>query len=159
MRRLCERFDEYFTCTPQPAADVIAAFNSATMFVQIYFNELNLRDIMRARGAIIEQNLERAGAIVDQLRIMRRITERPRIGFVSSSLGDGAETVFLAAHMEHLDYNRYDVRLYSLHKATGNAGEKCRAWAKSYIRLSQNLQRRSHGYDLTTWNSQSSVRM
>lgn len=140
LRQLCERFSEYFKGTAEPAADVINAFNGSSMFIQLYFNEFNLRDIMRARGAIIEHILERGGASLDQLRVMRPIRARPRIGFIALTVGDGTETVFLAANMEYLDHSRYDVRLYSLQEPAGKVGAICRAAADTYTRLPGNIQ-------------------
>jgi FkbM family methyltransferase len=140
LKQLCERFSEYFKGTAEPDADVINAFNGSSMFIQLYFNEFNLRDIMRARGAIIEYILERGGANLDQLRVMRPIRERPRIGYIALAVGDGTETVFLAANMEHLDHGRYDVRLYSLQEPAGNVGSKCRAAANAYTQLPGNIQ-------------------
>ena len=135
LQNLCERIGEYLAHSAGSVADVTEAFNGSSMFMQSYFNEFNLRDVMRARGAIIEQILERSGANLDQLRVMRPIQKRPRIGFVSSGLSDGTETVFLAASMEHLDRRRYDVRLYSLHEPSGKVGALCRTWAEAYVRL------------------------
>jgi FkbM family methyltransferase len=140
LRKLCERLGEYLTHATGSVADVIEAFNGSSMFIQSYFNELNLRDVMRARGAVIEQILERGGANLDQLRVMWPVRERPRIGFVSLGLGDGTETVFLAASMEHLDRRRYDVRLYSLHEPSGKVGALCRAWAETYVRLPNKIE-------------------
>ena len=140
LQKLCDRFCEYFTGTAEPATDVMEAFNGSFMFVQLYFNEFNLRNVMRARGTIIERILERGGASLDQLRVLRPIRERPRIGFVSLAVGDGPETVFLAANMEHLDHSRYDVRLYSLHEPAGKVGAKCRAAANAYTSLPGNIQ-------------------
>lgn len=140
LNQLCDRFSEYFKGTAEPAADVINAFNGSSMFVQLYFNEFNLRDIMRTRGTIIEHILERGGASLDQLRVMRPIKTRPRIGFIALAVGDGTETVFLAANMERLDRSLYDVRLYSLHEPAGKVGSKCRAAADVYTRLPKDIQ-------------------
>ena len=140
LRTLCERFDEHFRRANAADADVVEAFNQSGMFVQVYFNELNLRDLMRARGSLIEETLLRAGANLDQLRVMQAIKRRPRVGFISLHVADNTETVFLAANIEHLDHSRYEVRLYSLQEASGNVGTRCRAWVEQYTRLPGNLE-------------------
>jgi FkbM family methyltransferase len=103
--------------------------------MQSYFNELNLRGLMRARGAIIEDLVTRSGAVLDQLRVAAPCADRPRIGFISLALGEGTETTALAAHMERLDRNRFDVRLYSLRAPAGRVGALCRAAAEAYVQL------------------------
>ncbi len=135
LRMLCERVGDYLTHAADTASDVISNFNSTPIFMQLYSNEFNLRDCMRERGKIIERYLEHGGANLDQLCVLRPIRDRPRIGFIIMSLGDSAETVFLAAHMEHLDRRRYDIRLYSLFEPSGGVGVRCRSWADSYVCL------------------------
>jgi FkbM family methyltransferase len=138
--QLCERVGEYLRQSGHQWSDLAAAFNSSLAFSQSYFNELNLRDTMRGRGAIIELILERGGAVVDQLRVLRPIRERPRIGFVAAGISDGTESVFLAAHMDRLDRQKYEVCLYSLYEPAGNLGALCRGAAQSYARLPGNLR-------------------
>src|SRR5207302_3738792 len=86
-------------------------------------------------GAIIEDLVTRSGAVLDQLRVIAPCADRPRIGFISLALGDGTETTALAAHMERLDRNRFDVRLYSLRAPAGKVGALCRAAAETYVQL------------------------
>jgi FkbM family methyltransferase len=139
LHQLSARVDAYMSHASSPDVDLTAAFNRAVLFMQNYFNELNLRDTMRARGKIIERILENSGSDLDQLRVLRATRERPRIGFISLNIFDGTETVFLAAHLEHLDHGRYDVRLYSLHEPMGVVGGMCRTWAQTYVRLPEKV--------------------
>lgn len=137
---LCKHVDEYLTHAPNPDAELIASFNGTPMFLQNYFNELNLRETMRRRGRIIERILERGGAHLDQFRVLHAARERPRIGFISLNVFDGTETVFLAAHLEHFDRSRYDLRLYSLNEPGGLVGARCRSWADSFIHLPEKVE-------------------
>lgn len=139
LRKLSERFSDYLTHADDHAAEIIEAFNGSLIFVQIYFNELNVCDVMRARGTIIENFLERHEAVLDQMRVIQPIRTRPRIGFIAFGLGDGTETVFLAANMEHLDRSRYEVRLFSLDDTVSKVGTRCRASADTYTCLPRNI--------------------
>lgn len=134
---LCTRIGEFMA--KGDAADVLDEFDTKNIFLQAYFNELNLKDTMRARGRIIEGILERGGAAPDQLRVMRPIRVRPRIGFIILGINDGTEAIFMAAHMEHLDRRRYDVRLYSLMDSSGKLGVLCEGWAEAHTKLSDKL--------------------
>ena len=140
LANLCRRICENLNKADGSADDLIEAFSRSGIFMQSYFNELNLRGTMRLRGTIIEQMLERGGGSLDQLRVMRPIRQRPRIGFISLVLDDGSETVFLAAHMQHLDRARYEVRLYSLFEPNGSVGARCREWAHDYARLPEKVE-------------------
>jgi predicted O-linked N-acetylglucosamine transferase (SPINDLY family) len=140
LEQLCERIAEYLKQHADPSPDLVTAFMGSSVFVQSYFNQLNLRNLMRLRGSIIERILELGGHTLDQLRVLRPARERPRIGFLALRLADGTETVYLAAHMERLDRRRYDVRLYSAVQPTGKAGSLCRAAAERYELLSGNLR-------------------
>jgi FkbM family methyltransferase len=135
LRRLCDNIGQHLRTTAEPVEDVRAAFFGSAVFMQGYFNELNLRGVMRARGAIIEHLMTRSGSVLDQLRVAAPCAARPRIGFVSLHLADGAETTALAAHMERLDRNRFDVRLYSVAAPSGKVGALCRAAAATYVQL------------------------
>jgi FkbM family methyltransferase len=137
---LCARVNEYLRQSGKHARDAAALFIASSAFVQSNFNELNLRDTMRARGAIIELILERSGATVDELRALRPIGAGPRIGFIAIAVGDSAESAFLAAHMERLDRQKYEIRLYTLNEPTGRLGALCRGAADSYVRLPANLR-------------------
>jgi len=137
---LCAQVRDYLTANPKHAGDVAAAFNASTAFAQSNFNELNLRDTLRSRAAIIELLLERSGATLDQLRVLRTVRSRPRLGFVAAAVVDGSESAFLAAHMHRLDRQKYDVRLYTLTEPSGRLGALCQAAADSCIRLPGNVR-------------------
>jgi FkbM family methyltransferase len=139
LHRLCGWLQDYVNATAGPVDDITAAFFGSPLFVQSYFNELNLRDLMRARAALIETLLERRGATLDQLRVLRPARTRPRIGFIAMSASDGTETSSLAAHLERLDRRRFDVRLYSLVPPSGRMGAVCRAAAETYVQLPGNV--------------------
>jgi len=136
---LCARVHEHLRQSGKHALELAALFIGSNVFVQSIFNELNLRDTMRARSSIIEFILERSGATVDQLRVSRPIRTRPRLGFVAIAVADNAESAFLAAHMDKLDRQKYEMRLYTLHEPTGQLGALCRDAAESYVRLPANL--------------------
>jgi FkbM family methyltransferase len=133
--RLCGWLQDHVSATAGSVEDITAAFFGSALFIQSYFNELNLRDLMRARAALIETLLERGGATLDQLRVLRRARTRPRIGFIVMTASDGTETSSLAAHLERLDRRRFDLRLYSLVPPSGRMGAVCRASAEAYVQL------------------------
>jgi FkbM family methyltransferase len=139
LRRLSENIQQHLRATADSVDDVVSAFFGCAAFMQGYFNELNLRGVMRARGAIIEDLTTRSGGVLEQLRVAAPCAPRPRIGFVALQLGDGTETTALAAHMERLDRNRFDVRLYSVGAPAGKIGALCRAAAEVYAQLPANV--------------------
>ncbi len=133
--RLCDWLQQYVDATAGPVDDITSAFFGSPLFIQSYFNQLNLRDLMRARARLIETLLERRDRTLDQLRVLRPARTRPRIGFIVLTLHDGTETASLAAHLERLDRQRFDVRLYSLGPPSGRLGALCRAAAEAYVQL------------------------
>jgi FkbM family methyltransferase len=136
---LCARVDEHLRHSGKHGLEMAALFLGSNAFIQSYFNELNLRDTMRARSAIIEFILERSGAAVDQLRVSRPVRTRPRLGFVAIAVADNAESAFLAAHMDKLDRQKYEMRLYTLNEPSRRLGALCRGAAESYVRLPAKL--------------------
>src|SRR5262249_52624556 len=100
---LWARVIEYLGQSGAHSRGIAALCLGSNAFGQNIFNELNLRDTMRARGEIIEFILERRGARVDQLRVRSPVRARPRIGFIAAAVADNTESAFLTAHMERLD--------------------------------------------------------
>jgi FkbM family methyltransferase len=138
---LCARVIEYLRQPGAHSREIATLFLSSTAFSQNLFNELNLHETMRRRGEIIELILERAGENVDQLRVRRPIRARPRIGFVAATVADNAESAFLAAHIDRLDRQKYEIRLYSFHEPRERLGAVCRGAAETYTLLPTNLIR------------------
>jgi FkbM family methyltransferase len=139
LQQLCAQLQQEFHKTAGQVEDIAAVFSGSSIFMQSYFNELNLRAVMRARGDIIEQILERGGAKLDQLRVLRPYKKKPRIGFVVLYVSDGTESVFLAANLEKLDHERFDVRLYCMQEPKGKIAAVCRAAVDSYVQLPNNV--------------------
>jgi FkbM family methyltransferase len=135
LEQLCAQLQQEFHRTAGQVEDVAAIFFGSGIFMQSYFNELNLRTVMRARGDIIEQILARGGAKLDQLRALRPCKKKPRIGFVVLYIADGSESVALAANVEKLDHERFDVRLYGVYEPEGKIAAVCRAAVDSYVQL------------------------
>jgi FkbM family methyltransferase len=139
LQRVCDQLLQQLRSTVGPAGDVGNAFLASQAFVQSYFNELNLRGLMTTRAAIIEDILTRRGATLDQLRVMRPCKDRPRIGFIVLSAGDGAETTGVASHLERLDRRRFETRLYSIYEPAGTMGALCRASAETFVKLPEDV--------------------
>jgi FkbM family methyltransferase len=135
LQQLCDRSEEILADLSEPANDVASSFFNSSIFMQSYFNELNLSGPMRARARVIERILERLDNALDELRLLRPVRNRPRIGFIALGVSDGTEGVHLAAHMERLDRRRYEIRLYSVYEPSGKIGALCRASAESYLQL------------------------
>jgi FkbM family methyltransferase len=140
LQQLCDRLEQYLRTTPGMVDDIATAFFNSAIFAQGYFNELNLRHVMRSRGALIEDILTRRGANLDQLRVSRKCRTRPRIGFVTLHPSDGTESVYLAGQIERLNRKRFDVRLYSCAAPTGKVGALCRAAAETYVNLTLSVE-------------------
>ncbi len=139
LQQLCAQLQQEFHRSPGQIEDIATIFSGSSIFIQSYFNELNLRTVMRARGDIIEQILEREGAKLDQLRVLRSYKKKPRIGFVVLYVADGTESVSLVAHLENLDRERFDVRLYSVQEPKGKIAAVCHAAVDGYTQLPNNV--------------------
>jgi FkbM family methyltransferase len=139
LQGVCDLLLQYLRATIGPVDDLAPAFFSSTAFMQCYFNELNLRELMAARAAIIEDLLTRRGYTLDQLRVTRPCRDRPRIGFIVLGASDGTETTGLAGYLERLDRRRFEARLYSVLEPSGIMGRLCRASAETYVNLSRNV--------------------
>jgi FkbM family methyltransferase len=133
--QVCERLQQYLHVTTGGVDDITTSFFGSPAFIQAYFNESNLRDLMRRRAVIVEELLARRGGALDQLRVMRPCAKRPRIGFVAFQVAESSEGVYLAAHMERLNRHRFDVRLYTIGAPTDRIGALCRAAADTHVQL------------------------
>jgi FkbM family methyltransferase len=136
---LCNRVVEYLRVAGSEGEDVIAGFCGSSMFAQSYFSEKNLRKVMMARATVIEKILERNGSKLDQLRVISTMRSRPRIGFISFSVSDGTETVFLISHLEHIDRTRFDTKLFSMFPPQGIVGGMCMSSVDRYLQLSTSV--------------------
>ena len=116
--------------------DLTAIVAKSTAFVQVYFNEMNLRPLMTARAMVIEEIVSGMALGLDQCRRLRRLSARPRIGFISlGPAEDNVETAYLAAFMEHLPRENLEIRHYRLTPSTGAISALCNASADSAIQL------------------------
>jgi FkbM family methyltransferase len=151
LQLVCEQLLQHLRSTLGPQEEIVSAFLSSRIFVQSYFNELNLRELMMTRAAIIEDILTRRGATLDQLRVMRPCKSRPRIGIIVLTATAGAELIGLLAHLERLDRRRFETRLYSFLEPSGKIGALCRTAAESHLKLPESIPEavaRLRGQDL-----------
>lgn len=163
LQRVCDQIEEHLRTTTEPVDDIGNAFFATSAFMQAYFNELNLRGLMRSRAAIVEHLVQRGGTVIDQLRVMTPCRDRPRIGFISLGVTDGTESSLLAAYMERLDRRRFDVRLYSMNVPSGRIGALCRAAAETYVQLATSpsvavAQLRKENLDLAVFSANVTAR-
>lgn len=92
-------------------------FFGEASFIQIYFNESNLRDLYRERAQIIESWAFAHGARLAHCFPLRTTTtsgRRLRIGILSHHFGPQTETYFMLAHFEHFPRERCTLILYAL---------------------------------------------
>lgn len=143
----CERLAEFLrevclTLRQPPWVDTLqgqelsAIIGNSSAFLQVYFNEMNLRPLMEARAMVIEEMINAMALGIDQCRRLRRFSARPRIGFVSlGPAHDEVEGAYLAAFMEHLPRENLEIRLYRMSPTTGVIGEVCKNSADVTIPL------------------------
>ena len=99
------------------AARLRDIFFSEGRFLQIYFNERNLRDLYRERALIIESWAFAHGARLAHcfpLRTTKDSGRRLRIGILSYHFEPQTETYFMLGHFEHFPRERCTLILYSL---------------------------------------------
>jgi len=99
------------------AAEMASVFIEASSFLQLYFNELNLKDLYRQRADILERWLRAQGAPLAYLFPFDgapRAGRKLRIGVLCDHYYAHTETYFMLAHLERLPRERCTLILYSL---------------------------------------------
>ena len=88
-----------------PAAALSKLFVNEARFMQLYFNDANLRDVFRQRAEILEHWLLSRKAPLAQpyaLRPEGAPARRLRVGVLAAEVGAHTETYFTLAHIERL---------------------------------------------------------
>ena len=111
---------------PGPAAQVfrVAAVRVAQhgMFMSLYFNAENTREVLRCRGEILSYVLEQSGAQLNHT-FARRAPRRLRVGFLNDVLYPQTEVYSSLPMLEGLDRTRCEVTFF-VHQQTDHALEK-----------------------------------
>jgi FkbM family methyltransferase len=91
-------------------------FVEASSFTQVYFNELNLRELYRQRAEILERRLLARGAPLANAFASSAAprTRKIRVGVLCDHYYSHTETYFMLAHLEHFPRERCTLTLYSL---------------------------------------------
>jgi predicted O-linked N-acetylglucosamine transferase (SPINDLY family) len=110
---------------PAPLAEEICgAFVEAASFMQLYFNERNLRDVYRMRAELMERWLASRGAPLAHRFPVRAARERKiRVGVLCDHYYSHTETYFTLAHLERFPRKRCELILYALQE-TGDPLER-----------------------------------
>jgi predicted O-linked N-acetylglucosamine transferase (SPINDLY family)/glycosyltransferase involved in cell wall biosynthesis len=134
-----ERWVEYlhreFTANPTNEfwRQVAVYFTQAANFIAFYFNDRNLRETYRRRGQIMHQAAKSLGHAVDHTFSPRDPAARARIrlGVLAAHFGPQTETFTTLPVYEHLDRNRFEIRLFSLRYDRQPVEEYCASRADS----------------------------
>lgn len=116
------------------------SFNLTTSFLQIYFNEANLRELCQKRAEILEFSLRQLGHTLDYEFPQRPESRRKiRLGILAAHFLPTAETAALLPVYEHLNRN-FEVILYTLNPAQHPLVDYCRSCANDLRHLTGDLK-------------------
>jgi FkbM family methyltransferase len=92
-------------------------FLNEAKFIQAYFSSRNLRELYRMRGDLVAQALEWTGSHTPQA-MPPAAERRPRIrvGVLAQHFAQQTETFFTLANIDHLNRERFEVILYTMHE-------------------------------------------
>jgi predicted O-linked N-acetylglucosamine transferase (SPINDLY family) len=133
-----ERWVEYLhrEITANPTNEywrqVAVYFTQAENFIAFYFNDRNLRETYRRRGEIMHFAAKSLGHAVDHT-FPPRDAARPkiRLGILAAHFGPQTETFTTLPVYEHLDRNRFEIRLFALRNDRQPVEEYCASRADS----------------------------
>jgi FkbM family methyltransferase len=120
------------------AAQVSDLFLGESRFLQVYFNETNLRDLYRCRARIMERWALGQGAQlahVFPLRAAAPAGRRLRVGILNHHFGPQTETYFMLAHFERFPRERSSLFLYALQDPPVPLSQYARSLADATVDL------------------------
>ncbi len=120
------------------AARLRDLFFAEAKFIQIYFNEGNLKDLYRERAQIIEHWGFAHGARLAHsfpLRTRPAAGRRLRVGILSTHFGPQTETYFMLGHFERFPRERCTLILYALQDQAVPLSQYARSIADATVDL------------------------
>src|SRR5712692_2399457 len=97
--------------------NVGALFTKSAIFVPLYFNTANVRDIYRNRAAIMETTLSALNSPVDHIFGPRPDRQRLRLGILAAHFFPQTETYATLPVYRHLDRTKFEVILFAPHQS------------------------------------------
>ena len=132
---VCRHLLRVMQAAPKPPPHLTKPFVLSAVFLQCYFAETDLRPLMSARAAVLEDLFARRGHTLDQCIPLAPLRSRPRVGFLIRSLDDSVESAQVAAHIRNLDRAHFEIILFSLKAPQSVIGDICRAAADTVVAL------------------------
>jgi predicted O-linked N-acetylglucosamine transferase (SPINDLY family) len=124
--------------------NVGALFTNAAIFVPLYFNSANVRDIYRNRAAIMEATLSALGSPLDHVFGPRSDRQRLRLGILAAHFAPQTETYATLPIYRHIDRAKFEVILFSLKQSNHPLERYCIQHADRFVllpgQLGQQLQ-------------------
>jgi FkbM family methyltransferase len=103
---------------------MVAQFATTSNFLQTYFNDADLRDLMADRGAILAAFARDLGVTTLRLLPRRRVqAAKLKVGVLAAHYGPQTETYFTLGMFEHLRAPDLELTLYALRR-TGHDLER-----------------------------------
>lgn len=108
--------------------------------VQAYFNDTNLKGLMKNRARLLERILTRRGLELDyDFPRHEQPRQRPRIGILAFALAPHTESYFALSHLQGLDRALFEIRLYTIDATENPVLDTCRSLADSVTVLPTDL--------------------
>jgi predicted O-linked N-acetylglucosamine transferase (SPINDLY family) len=119
--------------------NVGALFTKSAIFVPVYFNDANVRDIYRKRAAIMEATLTALNSPVDHAFGPRPDRQRLRLGILAAHYFPQTETYATLPVYRDLDRTKFEVILFSMQQTNHPLERYCAQYADRFVVLPQQL--------------------
>ncbi|MBE9177202.1 methyltransferase type 11 [Oculatella sp. LEGE 06141] len=132
----------YHNLSSQPESElwqeVALQFIQSTNCIPLYFSEANLNDLYAKRSDILELVLHHHGHQIDyQFSGRGSDREKIRLGILNTHFSPQTDTFQTLPVFEHLDRNRFEIVLYSLHINHHPLEQYCHSKADRVVQLSE----------------------
>ncbi|MBA3922498.1 MAG: hypothetical protein H0X31_12680, partial [Nostocaceae cyanobacterium] len=120
--------------------DVASIFTQTNNLIPLYFNNKNLSELYAKRASIMEFTLRTQGHQIDY-EFPERTEKRKkiRLGILAAHFGPQTETYTTLPLYKDLDWNIFEVFLYSVHISNHRLERYCAGHADAFIPLPQDL--------------------
>jgi predicted O-linked N-acetylglucosamine transferase (SPINDLY family) len=117
-------------------------FTQKAVFLPVYFNNCNVRDLYRKRAAIMERTMLSLNNRLDHAFSARPNRKRLRVGILAAHYMPLTETYATLPFYQHLDRTKFEVLLFSLLRGNHPLEQFCARLADRFVYLPGDLRQR-----------------
>lgn len=119
--------------------NVGALFTKSAIFIPLYFNTANLRDIYSKRATVMQSTLSALNSPLDHVFGPRPDRQRLRLGILAAHFTPQTETYATLPVYRHLDRSKFEVILFSLQQINHPLERYCAQYADRFVALPAQL--------------------